>query len=396
MYKEKRNVDKIAIFGPHDRFNYGDFLFPIVIDYCFSLFMNEDVKLKKFSIKSSDFTKLGGFESKSYKDLLFEFKRKKCNVIIISGGECLAATWAILFSYLSPIYLKFFKYYRNNKIFRNIPKFLLGGRSEYPFSINLNDFNSNTMVFYNAVGGGWDINNIIASRLLKAKLIGVRDEKSYLNLVSKNISTLLVPDSAVMLSEIYKYDDLVFCSKLKGIKYIYFQVSNYLIKDNEIISVCNYLKKESLKHDFIIVFCPIGIASGHEDHIPLLKMHNLIKERSILVENPSIKEIASYIANAELYIGSSLHGVITAMNYGIPYIGLEKVIKQKEYIKTWSISELRESYIDFNYIEKIDIEKIFNLKLNERILEKNIINQGEYMKFIRKIFDYASSDNTYL
>jgi len=44
------------------------------------------------------------------------------------------------------------------------------------------------------------------------------------------------------------------------------------------------------------------------------------------------------IANSQCFIGSSLHGCITAMSYCKPYLGVE-VSKTLNYIKDWGLGE---------------------------------------------------------
>lgn len=380
---DKSNLTKIAILGPHDRFNYGDLLFPIVIDYCFSKFLNKNISIDKYSLIESDLSDLGGFYSKSYLSMKNDINRGKKKYIIISGGECLSATWSILYSFINPFYNLFYLKLEKNRIYRNIPKFLLHGKSEYPFSINKDDFLNEIKVFYNAVGGGWQANNIILNRLKFNDGLGVRDLVSYNKMIKNNIITDLVPDSAVMLSEIYPIDSLVKKNNFEG-DYIFFQIANHLINTSEFNLIVKNLQKISLSNNLKILLCPIGTAKGHEDHIPLEKIYEMIPN-SILIKNPTISDILNYIANSKLYLGTSLHGVITAMNYGVPYVGSVKVFKQVEYIKTWSINELKKSFLDFSDFNIDIVTELLELKLKEKIIVNNIKNQDIYKKFIQKI-----------
>src|SRR3546814_10504133 len=42
------------------------------------------------------------------------------------------------------------------------------------------------------------------------------------------------------------------------------------------------------------------------------------------------------IANAGFYVGTSLHGAITAMSYAVPYVGVA-VPKLHSYLQTWGV-----------------------------------------------------------
>ena len=58
------------------------------------------------------------------------------------------------------------------------------------------------------------------------------------------------------------------------------------------------------------------------------------------------------ISNASLYVGTSLHGLITAQSFGRPYVGLNKNLpKLDSYIKTWTDKEM--GCIDFESIDAI-------------------------------------------
>ena len=63
-------MKKIAIFGPHDRFNYGDFLFPLMLKYALKKkYLINDSQIEYYSIVKADFSKNGAYSSKSYKEL---------------------------------------------------------------------------------------------------------------------------------------------------------------------------------------------------------------------------------------------------------------------------------------------------------------------------------------
>lgn len=104
--------------------------------------------------------------------------------------------------------------------------------------------------------------------------------------------------------------------------------------DNQLQSIVSQLKAINYQTGYKILLCPIGTASGHEDDIVLSRIYEKIPNISILINNPKIDDIIKYIAFSEIFLGTSLHGVITAMNYGVLYVGInQSVTKQIEYIK---------------------------------------------------------------
>src|SRR3546814_731365 len=55
-----------------------------------------------------------------------------------------------------------------------------------------------------------------------------------------------------------------------------------------------------------------------------------------LFEEVTIWDIMYLIANAGVYVGTSLHGAITAMSYAVSYVGVA-VPKLHSYLQTWGV-----------------------------------------------------------
>ena len=63
------------------------------------------------------------------------------------------------------------------------------------------------------------------------------------------------------------------------------------------------------------------------------------------------------ISISKIYIGTSLHGMITAQSFNIPFVGLNRKIEKLEgYIKYW----IDENYENIDFEELHRIESIFN------------------------------------
>ncbi|CAM3340647.1 polysaccharide pyruvyl transferase family protein [Empedobacter stercoris] len=381
-------IKKIAVLGPHDRVNFGDFLFPLMLDFSLSKALNINVELKKYSLVDCDFSYLGAFKSESFNNLTRDVISNEIDTIIVAGGESLSAKWNNLYSYINPIYDKFYqnKSIRNNRLFRNIPKLILGNKTEYPFIIDsLNYKNKKIKHFYNATGGAIGLGKNQIKVLDTANLIGIRDISSF-NYLKNNLSQeniTLVPDSAIILSDVYPINQLK--KNIFG-DYIFFQLSNFKY-DNKLNEIISQLE-ELLINNHKIVLCPIGTAKGHEDHVVLKKIKNsIINDNLILIDNqPTIKDIISLIVNSRLYIGTSLHGIITSMSYGVPYIALNpKQIKVNSFLKTWSITELNEVCELNNFYSKVNI--INNSILNLKICENTNNLKSKYYEFINQIVE---------
>ncbi len=63
-------------------------------------------------------------------------------------------------------------------------------------------------------------------------------------------------------------------------------------------------------------------------------------ENYFLINQPNIFDIMWLIKHSQMYIGSSLHGTITAMSFGVPYVGYG-ARKLKAYIEQWTDSNIK-------------------------------------------------------
>lgn len=377
-----KKLNKVAVLGPHDRMNYGDFLFPLMLEFALTKRFNKEISLKKYSLVESDFRSLGAFRSNNFRELNKHINNKELDVVIVAGGECLSAKWNNLYSYISSLYNYFYqiKSLRNNRILRNIPKFLLGGKTEHPFIINNKNYKNDIKVIYHAVGGGTGLNKNFINIIRNSLLVGLRENISYNNIYTgSNENIYLVPDSAIIISDVYKKEDLV---RLVEGDYIFFQLSNYKYQNN-FEEILDQLKK-ILETGIKLILCPIGTAKGHDDNVILQKLYNSLDycNQVIFFNNQlSIKDIANLIAFSKIYIGTSLHGVITSMSYGIPYIALNpNQIKLKSFLNTWSIEELN-IVIDTNKFY-LEYERIVKADLTQRISNNTIVLKKKYYNFV--------------
>lgn len=386
---EKIPMDRIGVLGPHDRINYGDFLFPKMLEYSMSTLFNQKIELKKYSLISADFSYLGAFKTQKFKALTSDINNNEIDIIIVSGGESLSAKWSNLYSYINPLYDLFYqnKNIKNNRIFRNIPKLLLGNKTEYPFIIDkINYKTTDFKVIYHAVGGGENLNTSQIKTLTDSSLVGLRESRSYNHIINKSNSKNihLVPDSAIIISDVYPLKTLE--KKIQG-DYVFFQLSHYK-HQNKIQEVIQQLRKLSEK-EHQIVLCPIGTAKGHEDHIILERIYKEIKNEKIIFidKQPTINDIISYIAHSKLYIGTSLHGVITSMSYGIPYIALNpNQSKLVSFLNTWSIPELNFIYDTDKFSANLDY--YFKNDFKDKINIHTDFLKTKYYEFVDEIIKY--------
>ncbi|MEJ8756932.1 polysaccharide pyruvyl transferase family protein [Pontibacter sp. H259] len=353
-------MNKVLILGAFDRYNYGDLLFPLIIEKVLKD-LNKETQIRFFGIIDKDLSSVGGVSTQSIKSFYKECNDSDVKVnIIIAGGDSLTATWSSLLASLN----RFFEItHRYRNIISNIvnvnflAKRFIGGKTKYPFIIEKNKFKQINKILFNSLGGSGVNDNFINnnSALFEVDYFAVRDIDTYNNLNNNGINIELFPDSAILMSKLYPLEtELKSKTSAKIIEfvrnnenYIFFQV-NQLYCGKDYNTIIKSLKIIGAEFNLKICLCPIGSALSHNDQIPLERISKKLDIPHHYFEDVTIWDIMYLIAKSKCYIGTSLHGTITAMSFDIPYIGL-KAKKLNSYLKSWGVENINYA-IDFNQI----------------------------------------------
>jgi polysaccharide pyruvyl transferase WcaK-like protein len=341
----------IRYISASERLNYGDLLFPII----FKKYFDEDFEFENYGLIESDNSSFGALKTKSFRKLSREIQNE--DIFVVGGGEVFFSKWSKLVSFISPFYNFFYgwKVFKKIDEITNITSYIMGGKGSY--SPYIPRFTMNT--FYISVGGQFNkfipptYKNEIEKCLNNSKSLSVRDSRTFESLRNENVKSKLIPDSAILMSRIYDTNKLKsltsFDAKDFSFPFIYFQVSVDKGPEDLELFVKN-LSKAANKHSLKVLCCPIGLAPGHDDHKILQKMSDLNPNWQY-VHPKNIYDIMYLISESKLYVGTSLHGAITAFAYGVPIIPLNKKLKKLDgFIDTWA-SEVYINCIDFYQIE---------------------------------------------
>lgn len=333
---------KVVFYGAFDRYNYGDNLMPLLLEVYLKKFHSDkidDVDFIFSSIKSSDLSHYLCKPTIAMTDLL---SIEKNSTIIIVGGEVLGADIGVLYTHVqkSFVKVKLIKIARRfvpslvNRIARNA----YGAVWDYPYIPNKASFLNKIKIVYNTVGGIPEPSQ--KESLYNSDYISVRDQRTF-DAVSNYCKANLVPDSVLMASGLIDLDFIE--TKVRGeIKdvysnknYITVQACPYKVEftANEL---ANELEKFSDEQDVILL--PIGYASGHDDIIFMNKVKLASNNKFIVLDDLNVWEIMYLIIKSNAFYGTSLHGVITAMSFGIPHFCInEKISKLTSFLNTWSV-----------------------------------------------------------
>nr|WP_241976332.1 polysaccharide pyruvyl transferase family protein [Cryobacterium algoricola] len=171
----------------------------------------------------------------------------------------------------------------------------------------------------------------VVRALSSASYVSVRDEMGRSALSRQGIESELVPDSVAILTELRSIDLPPVDSELV------FQVSQSWLKSRHGPTLDAI---ERLSKDFATIrLLPIGLAGGHGDQFALAGLHKDLKGRGIrnvvLCRTSTVWDVADAISTADVFVGTSLHGAVTAMAYGVPHVGLDSISKLDAYLTTW-------------------------------------------------------------
>ncbi len=365
----------IHFLSAADRINYGDLLFPLIFK---KIAEENGYTFNNYGIVRSNLSLFGALPTKSYKILLRTIKSES-GKLIIGGGEVFFADWRTLYGFINPFYSKALKYKRIAALEKKIrfSKFYLCfNQVAIPFCPSKNELlNDKVKIYYNSVGGSLpygknkkEIENI-KQALNNASLVSVRDKRTADELKKLNVNSKIVPDSAIIISSIFSKEEILENKTLdnKNLKnYIFLQLG--INKGpNNLVQFALQIKKLSNELNLNVILCPIGKAPGHEDNI-ILKKLQLIESDFHYIEPKNIFDIMYLISNSSIYMGTSLHGLITAQSFNVPFVGLnEKLEKVNAYTTTW----IGENYRSLSFEE---IDKTLNIFYSwnfSRIAKKN-------------------------
>ncbi|MBD2454932.1 glycosyltransferase [Nostoc sp. FACHB-87] len=305
----------IQNWGTFDVSNYGDLLFPLILDSELKKRIS-GIDITLYSPKGGQFEpelnrtvkRIIRIEEEGFFNQILNYRG-----IILGGGDIIRFDDAAMV----PIY----------EISQELAE---QERSYRVFIEDLAKLSQFIPVIWNAVGIPFEFDekqsSLVRRSIDKITYISVRDDLCKQKLIEAGINKEIhvVPDTAFLISRYYPksiledtHKRLIQTKQFPGFgKVLCLQVSYASIQNiEELITAINsiILTKPELE----IVFLPIGLC--HNDQLILRKLQEGITKRTFLLEgNIDIKMIASVIAHSDYFAGTSLHGNITAYSYGIP------------------------------------------------------------------------------
>ena len=344
----------VAVVGAFDRFNFGDLLFPHMVRFGFEK-LGVDAEYRHFSLRAADLKDRGGVATVPLASLKTA-ELPRGSLVVVAGGEMLSARWLDAFAGLAgphrTLAAKMLARMIGVAPVDRLSRRLLHGDRPLPWLLDAGDLRHDGPVSYNAVGGigvgglPKALREEARTRLLRAAYIGVRDPKTKADLDTWDlpVEVSLTPDSAVLAPEAFPMAELLpaaseparaALSRL-GPGYLVLQVGRYPAW-GRVSVLAGQIREIHRETGFGVLLLPLGQAAGHEDRAPLEKIGALLEGLPVeLLPQPDVHDILTCIANARLFVGSSLHGNLMALVYGVPHVGFgERVPKLDLMLGTW-------------------------------------------------------------
>ena len=393
-------MNDVVLYGAFDRHNYGDLLFPLVMEKMLSKKFPEK-KIVIAGLIDSDLTEFNALPTVSIKKAL---KGSKPDVtIILAGGDVVSCDWLSAYSYLLSdfsfsIFERIFAHYLP-KLTESVIKKIIGLKSDNPFDLTSKDLSSGMRLVYNSVGAtgvssvDGDSAIALSVALNDADYVTVRDEFSceHIKRIGGKVDDIY-PDSATVMSTIFSEEEInkktgsdakSLISELKD-KYLVFQISSAHSEGLE-EEFAENLTAIANEHDLTIVFIAIGNAAGHSDSHGIEKIKKYLGNNIKVAEylDGGVFDVMNIIKNSQCYCGTSLHGLITSMAFHVPRVALlPKLRKQRNYMATWDLPEMPSGVLPNELSDSIN--KAMGISKQE-LVEKEQYLTAKYMENFDKI-----------
>jgi hypothetical protein len=329
-------------FGTFDVQNYGDLLYPILFEKMFQQ-RNETRIIHKFSLMGSKSLQNSGYDTRPV-GKLFSSRLGQPHTLIVGGGDLLRTDWDVMASHYRSLYLprqkqsplsgwlRLFKRRRNlsAETDRKFRRQHMNYPAVGPFIIEPGGDSDIKSVAYCSCGVPFPFDEQLKQRVAgafdKSTFIYVRDHTSENALIQAGVTRKIhvAPDLIVTLSDFFdaaaerKKGRAVLQQRGVDIgrRILCFQ-SNPQSPDNS-DELARQLKTYQARTGCVVALLPLGWCHGDREYLSQLAQDS--RGAFKYIELDSIFDIIAVLAGCDVFLGTSLHGNITAFSFGIPHL----------------------------------------------------------------------------
>lgn len=328
---------RIAQFSASDMDNYGDLLYPVVMQRLLPTLLNKP-EMYASAFLEGPAPGEAGYEVLSVHAL--HTLSPPVDALLIGGGDILRTDSRVLASHYTDTYRQ-----RLEKTWHGaLQSKLLGARgltnaflrkkirhvSPGPFFLEKSDVVGLQKVAYCSSGVPFFFQESDKPKIKKvmdnADFIYVRDESSKIKLLDAGVTNAvhIAPDLIVILSDFFDAHQekekgkaiLRRCHVDTNLRALCFQIN--ALDDETIKLILPQLLDFKKQTDTEIVLMPIGYC--HHDDVFLKTLAKASGGALKYADVYSIYDMISVMAACDMFVGTSMHGNITAFSFGIPHM----------------------------------------------------------------------------
>jgi hypothetical protein len=321
----------ICQLGTFDVENYGDLLYPIVFRH---LVQKKDptLQVRLYSLRAGESLRQSALTTESIRSL-FAKEHSGLRTLVIGGGDILRTDWDLMARHYGRRSRVSIPSVRNSIDSFGARRFRARWMSypaAGPFLIDPNDLPGESRAAYVSCGVPHDFAASEIDRVKRtlgnASFIGLRDEDSAEKLLRAGIDceVRVAPDLTVTLSDQFDRNELA-CRGRKILSrfevqsdrpLLCFQSQPYPGFDTD--EILRELKRYQERRATEVVALPLGYCHGDHEFLKGLakRSDGAIKYADV----SSVFDMLAIIAASDVFVGTSLHGNITAFSFGIPHV----------------------------------------------------------------------------
>jgi len=340
----------LVLFGAFDRHNFGDLLFPHLLTA-----MLPGHAFEMCGLAERDLRAFGGHEVRS----LAEQGSVQALHLIHVGGELLTCSaWQTAVMLLDPAgAAAAISHHDTDPLAAaDWAARQLGTSRAMPYVVGRDALAASGRLIFNAVGGvEWaglaaGQRDEVLTALRQADWVSVRDHLTQAALRAEGMDVPLCPDPAVMVAECFG-EVILNHQRLGAVKamldafphgYLACQFSADFGDDACLDTLAQGLSRVLARTGFGLVLFRAGAAPWHDDSELYEKLQRRLPSGSArLFSSLHLWDICALIAASRGVVGSSLHGRIVALAYGLPRVSLmppqqgERPDKRAAFAETW-------------------------------------------------------------
>lgn len=348
----------ILLCGAFDRHNFGDLLFPHV-----AAALLPRRRLIHAGLAARDLRPCGGHQTQALAQLALELRDQSLHILHVGGELLTCDAWQAAVMLQTPAQAQeiIARYGRDPGQQRIWARQVLGLDDQAPYCAARTLFPQARHIAYCAVGGvelpqrDGELQAEVMAKLRSADRVSVRDSISQAHLAAIGVDAVLLPDPGVLVKDLF--DDEIRGHARHGEPaqvhaafpqgYLAVQLSADFGDDATLSIIAAQLDAVAHKTGLGIALFRAGAAPWHDDLACYRRLAAHMRAPAIwLFSSLHLWDICALIAHSRGYCGSSLHGRIVAMAYGLPRLNVRHplqrgaVTKQEAYGASWELPEV--------------------------------------------------------